>query len=112
MLANALGVAHRAAFTRCRILLGLPDEVWLLGDTLDLPEDELLRIAKIESPEESIAETRRIAANVATRNISDETDSKQKTGKKSAKPPTLFTDTAHIFGQRRSLPDFLTGLQD
>jgi hypothetical protein len=100
MLANALGVAHRAAFTRCRILLGLPDEVWLLGDTLDLPEDELLRIAKIESPEEAVEETRRIAANVATRNISDGSPAKQKSTKKSTKPPTLFADTSLKRGKK------------
>jgi hypothetical protein len=51
MLLNALGVSHRAVFTRCRTLLGLPDEVWVIGDKLDLAEDELLRLAKIEPAE-------------------------------------------------------------
>ncbi|MFW5691730.1 MAG: ParB/RepB/Spo0J family partition protein [Chloroflexota bacterium] len=69
MLSNGLGVSHRAAFSRCRTLLNLPDEVWTIGDNLDLSEDELLRLAKME-PDAAIAEARRIARNVASRNNS------------------------------------------
>jgi hypothetical protein len=100
ILANAMGVSHRAAFTRCRILLGLPDEIWLAGDDLDLPEDELLRLAKFESVEEAIEETRRIAANVATRNKTSDSPSTGKTRSKKQKPPTLFPDSALNRGKK------------
>ena len=98
ILANALGVSHRAAFTRARILLGLPDEIWLAGDNLDIPEDELLRLAKIANPEEAVLETRRIAANVATRNKT--TGDPSKPGSKKQKPPTLFPDAAVRRGKK------------
>ena len=83
MLSNGLGVSHRAAFTRCRMLLELPDEVWIIGDNLNLPEDELLRLARLEVPEVAIKEAQKIARNVANRNNSTAT----KPTKKSPRPP-------------------------
>ena len=100
MLANAMGISHRAAFTRGRILLGLPDEAWLLGDMLDIPEDELLRIAKIESPEAAIAEARKFAANVATRNKSNENQPAPAPKTKLTDPPALFLDAACKRGEK------------
>ena len=96
MLSNGLGVSHRAAFTRCRTILGLPDQIWDIGDKVDLPEDELLRLAKIEPVEAAIKEAERSAQNVATRNNSDATTP----DKKSSKTPTLFTDPACKRGKR------------
>ncbi|GAB4332159.1 MAG: hypothetical protein Kow00117_16810 [Phototrophicales bacterium] len=99
MLLNGLGVAHRAAFTRCRALLELPDEVWMIGDVLDLSEDELLRLAKINPPQRAVEEARRIAKNVATRNNLPETEEKS-SPRKEASSPTLFTDKALKRGKR------------
>lgn len=97
MLSNGLGVSHRAAFTRCRSLLGLPDEIWEIGDNLDLPEDELLRLARIEPVEAAIAEARKIAKIVASRN----NPNSEKSTTKNDKPPTLlFTDPACKRGKR------------
>jgi hypothetical protein len=95
-LTNGLGVSHRAAFSRCRTLLNLPDEIWMIGDSLDLSEDELLRLAKVEPVEEAIEEARRIADNVATRNNKATTKPKPK----SKKTPTLPTDDALKRGKR------------
>jgi hypothetical protein len=89
MLLNALGVSHRAAFARCRTLLSLPDEIWLIGDVHDLPEDKLLRLAKIGPVDKAIDEARKMVANVASRNNT-----------KSTKPPTLFADPALKRGKR------------
>lgn len=100
VLANALGVSHRAAFTRCRILLGLPDEVWVLGDTADMSEDDLLRIAKFESPEAAMDEAQRVLANVATRNKTTEMQAAKADGGKRKIPPTLFQDAALRRGKR------------
>jgi hypothetical protein len=96
MLANGLGVSHRAAFSRCRLLLGLPDEVWTIGDEMNLSEDDLLRLAKLEPPELAIQEAREIAGIVASRNIPDSNENRR-SGKK---PPTLFTDPACYRGKR------------
>ncbi len=85
VLLNGLGMSHRAAFTRCRKLLGLPDEVWMTADEMDLSEDELLRLARLEA-KDAIAKIREIAGIVASRNNSPET--------KPQKPPTLFDDAA------------------
>lgn len=87
MLLNGLGVSHRAAFTRCRKILSLPDEVWTIADERDISEDELLRLARLE-PEEAIQQVHMPPAKVATRNIEDN----NKKPKKS--PPALFTDKA------------------
>lgn len=96
MLSNGLGVSHRAAFTRCRALLGLPNEIWDIGDNLDLAEDELLRLSKIEPVEAAIQEARKVARIVANRNNS----SADKPSAKSEKPPALFTDPACKRGKR------------
>lgn len=97
MLLNGIGVSHRAAFTRCRALLELPDEVWMIGDVLDISEDELLRLARISPPELAVAEARRIAKNVASRNNSDEVPEPLK---KPTPSPTLFEDRALKRGKR------------
>lgn len=97
MLSNGLGVSHRAAFSRCRTLLGLPDEVWTIGDNLDFSEDELLRIAKIEPPAAAVEEARRLAQIVATRNNSP---SAERPPKKHAQSPALFADDALTRGKR------------
>lgn len=89
MLSNALGVAHRAAFARCRTLLNLPDEIWLIGDSHNLPEDKLLRLAKVEPIDKAIDEARKMVANVASRNNT-----------KSTKLPALFADPALKQGKR------------
>jgi hypothetical protein len=96
MLSNGLGVSHRSAFSRCRSLLKLPDEIWVIGDTVDLSEDELLRISKIEPEEDAIAEARRSARNVATRNISPKGEKRKKVDKS----PALPTDDALKQGKR------------
>jgi hypothetical protein len=96
LLSNGLGVAHRAAFTRCRTLLSLPDEVWAIGDNLDLPEDELLRIARIQPPQRAVQEAQKVAAIVANRNKPDS----DKPPKKPQKSPTLFNDRACKRGKR------------
>lgn len=103
MLSNGLGISHRAAFTRCRTILGLPDEVWMIGDTLDLSEDELLRLARLPSDEQAILEARKLAEIVATRNNFDGSDTKSKIGEgkdKSNMPPTLFHDVALKRGKK------------
>lgn len=103
MLSNGLGISHRAAFTRCRTILGLPDEVWMIGDTLDLSEDELLRLARLPSDEQAIFEARKLAEIVATRNNFDGSDTKSKIGEgkdKSNMPPTLFHDVALKRGKK------------
>jgi hypothetical protein len=100
MLSNGLGVSHRAVFSRCRALLGLPDEVWTIGDNLDLTEDDLLRIAKIEPESEAIAEARRIAEIVATRNNSTITPATTSSSRSTSPSPTLFTDPALKRGKK------------
>lgn len=95
MLSNGLGVSHRAAFTRCRILLNLPDEVWTIGDNLNLAEDELLKLAKLE-PDDAVEAARAIAANVASRNNNVDTTPKPK----SSRTPTLPPDDALNRGKR------------
>ncbi|MCL4252770.1 MAG: ParB N-terminal domain-containing protein [Anaerolineae bacterium] len=103
MLSNGLGISHRAAFTRCRTILGLPDEVWMIGDTLDLSEDELLRLARLPSDEQAILEARKLAEIVATRNNFDGSDTKSKIGdgkEKSGNSPTLFHDVALKRGKK------------
>lgn len=104
MLSNGLGVSHRAAFSRCRMLLGLPDEVWTIGDNLNLSEDELLRLAKLEPPEAAVAEARRIADNVASRNNSPQAAPTRPKGK----TPALPSDKAlkrgkRLFSKRNSM---------
>nr|MCU0481564.1 hypothetical protein [Anaerolineae bacterium] len=103
MLSNGLGISHRAAFTRCRTILGLPDEVWTIGDTLDLSEDELLRLARLPSDEQAILEARKLAEIVASRNNFDALDEKLKAGgdkEKSSSSPTLFQDAALKRGKK------------
>lgn len=99
ILANALGVSHRAAFSRARILLGLPDEVWLAADNMDIPEDELLRLAKIDDPALMVEESHGFSINVATRNKTGELTAVKGGGKKK-KPPTLFPDAALRRGKK------------
>lgn len=99
LLLNGLGVSHRSAFTRCRTLLSLPDAVWDIGDNLDLTEDELLRLSKLE-PQVAIREAQRIESQiVATRNNSDETTPTPASAPRQ-KSPTLFTDAALKRGKR------------
>lgn len=100
MLSNGLGVSHRAVFSRCRILLGLPDEVWTIGDNLDLAEDELLRIAKIEPESEAVIEARRVAEIVATRNNPSATTITPSSSKSVSPSPALFTDPALRRGKK------------
>jgi len=103
MLSNGLGVSHRAAFTRCRTILGLPDEVWTIGDTLDLSEDELLRLARLPSDEQAILEARKLAEIVASRNNFGAIDEKSKEAsakEKSSSSPTLFQDAALKRGKK------------
>ncbi|MDX2075058.1 MAG: ParB N-terminal domain-containing protein [bacterium] len=103
MLSNGLGISHRAAFTRCRTLLGLPDEVWTIGDTLDLSEDELLRLARLPSDEQAIMEAKKLMEIVATRNNFDAVDGTTKSTSnkdKSDKSPTLFNDAALKRGKK------------
>lgn len=103
MLSNGLGVSHRAAFTRCRTILGLPDEVWTIGDTLDLSEDELLRLARLPSDEQAILEARKLAEIVASRNNFDAITEKTKSSgdkEKSSSSPTLFHDVALKRGKK------------
>jgi len=44
-LMDALGAGSPATFTRCRKLLNLPRELWVIGDDLALPEDTLVMLA-------------------------------------------------------------------
>lgn len=68
-LVLALGAGSRAALTRCRTLLALPDEAWQIADDLNTPEDTLLKIARM--PEgEAIEFMRTLIGNVSTRNVS------------------------------------------
>ncbi len=103
-LANGLGVSHRAAFTRSRSLLGLPDEVWIIGDNFDFSEDELLRLAKLEPPSKAIEEARRMASIVATRNNLSSTQRQAepdaKAGNRDTASPALFKDAAVKRGKR------------
>ncbi len=95
MVLNGLGMSHRATFSRCRRLLSLPDEVWVIGDNLDLSEDELLRLEKLPE-KEAIQQVQQIQKNVASRNNSDEGASITK----KTSPPPLFTDPACKRGNR------------
>ncbi|TVR24577.1 MAG: hypothetical protein EA396_01215 [Anaerolineaceae bacterium] len=97
LLSNGIGVTHRAAFSRCRTLLGLPDEVWTIGDNISLSEDELLRLARIEPASAAIKEARELAQIVASRN---NFDSPKPTKKRGSKSPTLFDDSALKTGKR------------
>jgi len=99
VLSNAIGAAHRSAFTRCRMLLGLPDEVWDIGDNLDVSEDELLKWAKLPAPK-AIEEARNLEKIVATRNnLATKTDTAE-IAKRSYKPPPLLSDPALKRGKR------------
>jgi hypothetical protein len=101
MLSNGLGVSHRAAFSRARALLSLPDDVWTIGDNADISEDELLRIAKIEDEQEAIAQVKEAVRKiVATRNNLDEKQTSKSQNKKRGKAPALFTDAALKRGKR------------
>jgi len=103
MLSNGLGVSHRAAFTRCRTLLGLPDEVWTIGDTIDLSEDELLRLARLPSDEQAIMEAKDLMEIVASRNNFDALSEKTRSisnKDKSDLSPTLFNDAALKRGKK------------
>jgi hypothetical protein len=91
LLLNALGVSHRSALSRYRKLLTLPDEVWLIADDFDLPEEMLLRLADM-TPEDAITAVQRI---VAGRNISS--------GKRAATPTANGID--HAPGTKRYFAD-------
>ncbi|GAB4516231.1 MAG: hypothetical protein OHK0046_21200 [Anaerolineae bacterium] len=111
MLANGMGVSHRAAFTRCRSLLSLPDEVWILGDNFDLSEDDLLRLARYHDVGDAIAEAHNLASIVASRNNlttsspgaasgDKSAGSDKSSADKSAKSPALLDDPALKRGER------------
>ncbi len=44
LLLNAMGLKHRAAFSRCRKLLNLPPDIWIQADDENWPEDRLIEI--------------------------------------------------------------------
>jgi hypothetical protein len=77
-LLNAMGVAHKSAFTRCRTILALPYQVWLLADDYNLPEDLLLELSKLPE-DDAIAEARKVVSrNLSTKGLTPDEE-----------PPTL-----------------------
>lgn len=99
-LSNAIGAGHRSAFTRCRMLLGLPDTVWDIGDNLDVSEDELLRWAKL--PQADAIEQARLYSEkiVASRNNLATQPTQPTDQKKTEKSPALLADPALKRGKR------------
>jgi len=95
MLLNGLGMSHRSAFSRCRTLLSLPDEVWTIADSNDVSEDELLRLSKLD-PDDALREIKTPTKNVVSRN----NDTAEPRTKKPAPSPALFRDPALKRGNR------------
>lgn len=104
MLSNAIGAGHRSAFTRCRMLLGLPDPVWEVGDNMDVSEDELLRWARL--PAAQALEQARLFSEkiVASRNNLPTNPPQPTDPKKAEKPPALLSDPALKRGKRLFSP--------
>ncbi|RMG77961.1 MAG: hypothetical protein D6711_00385 [Chloroflexi bacterium] len=50
-LLNAMGVKSRSALSRYRLILSLPNEIWVGGDDLNLPEELLAKLASMPSKE-------------------------------------------------------------
>ncbi len=48
-LMNAMGVGSRSALSRYRAMLSLPDEIWALGDDLNIPEETLYDLTRLEA---------------------------------------------------------------
>lgn len=71
MLMNAMGVNSRSALSKYRAMLNLPDEIWYLGDDLNVPEETLYDLARM-IPDEALA---RFHANVLGQNNSPTTPS-------------------------------------
>lgn len=79
-LLSVLGLKHRNAFMRCRKLLGLPPEVWQMGDDASFSEDLLLELSRMPA-DQAIAYAQRIvttrdtkAAALAGNELTDDDD--------------------------------------
>lgn len=94
-LLNALGAKTTTVFNRCKDILSLHPEIWTTADDLNLPEDLLLRLAKLKM-DEALIKVRQIAQKFPTRKDSDLANMKPDR-------PTLLTDPTRKEGSRMFL---------